>query len=297
VHGGKENHLMHKLLTYWKLLLYLPLAAFLTFASYHYARNGIVKVEAQQSLTVKPFIAEFWVTSYVQNPAGEIIEKKLLARSSDGTTATNLLAVMTGPGTTPTRQLVTPDGRRIQINDTLKIRSTFYLSQQELARVKNGLAKTNHTQTNCSRPGEVFIGNAVVAGHDTQIWQRDSTLQDASLVRVSNNRAPDLGCMELETKFEEAHPGQPFKLRTTETAQFVTEAEPTHADLDTGDTYREVAPSELIKKTERAVALTAEWCNNHDCSHMDALQNDLKDLEKRDLDYTARRAQKEGGKL
>ena len=149
---------------YWFLFLYLPVAIFLAYLSYSYPRNGIMRVQAEQSITTKPFVAEYWVTSYAEKPSGEVIEKRLVARRSDGATVTNFVATLTGPGTAPHRELFLPDGRRVFVNDAQGIRSTFYMKDQELARLKNGLALTKIAQGNCSHMQEVFAGKAVVAG-------------------------------------------------------------------------------------------------------------------------------------
>ena len=136
---------------------------------------------------------------------------------------------------------------------------------------------------------------------ETQIWQLDTEAQDGGSVnRVSSYRAPDLGCLELEQKFGDVKPDGSSTVECTYIAQSVSRTEPANADMDAGDSYVEVLPSEFEKKTQRIAALADEsfksgWCKTHDC---EPLQQVKAAWDKSDKEYQARRAAKQnGGKL
>lgn len=274
---------------YLSFLLFLPLAAVLIFASYHYARTGIMHVEAQQAVHVKPYVAEYWLTSYVMNPKGEVVEKRQVARRSDGATA-KLVTILSGPEVAPHRTVVLPDGRRILLNDNQAVRSTFYMNDQELAQFKNSLVKSAAAQ-DCGIEPEVLVGTGTRLGYRTQVWKIDQKSDDGStLDRMTNYRAPELGCVDLETTLGEVQPNGKVKLHWRLTAQSVSQTEPLEEDLQIGASYREVLPSEFDKLTYKIAALAEEAsktpeCKTHNCGPVDEIKTQWI---KQDNDYKAR---------
>src|ERR1051326_8356219 len=89
-----------------KVVAYCAVGAALCWLSYSVGKNGIVRAAAQQNVKVRPFVAERWLTAYAENPAGEVIKKRLMERRSDGAIGMKVLALLTGPGEMPTRQLM-----------------------------------------------------------------------------------------------------------------------------------------------------------------------------------------------
>jgi len=278
---------------YLRVVLYLPLAGGLIFASYHCARTGIMQVEVQQAIHVKPYSAEYWLTSYVMNPKGQVEEKRYVSRRSDGATAT-AVTVFIGPEVAPHRTVILPDGRCILLNDSQAIRSTFYPRDQELAQLKNSLAKAAGppTQTDCGK-GEsgVLVGNDHRLGYETQVLRTQQKSDDGSMeYRMTVYHAPELGCADLDTVFGDVQPDGKLKVHWTLTAQSVNSTEPPEADFDSGPSYAEVLPSEFEKRTNKTAALadaaskTAE-CATRNCGPVEEFKSQWN---KQDGDYKAR---------
>jgi hypothetical protein len=278
---------------YLSHVLYLPLAGGLIFASYHYARNGIMRVEAQQAVHVKPYSAEYVLMSYVTNPKGEVQEKRHVARRSDGAMST-AVTVLIGPEVTPHRTVILPDGRRILLNDSQALRTTFYMKDQELANLKNALAKSAGlpAETNCGKgEPEMSVGTDHRLGYETQVWRTQNKSDNGMVTyRMDVYRAPELGCADLDTIFGEVQPDGKLKAHWTLTAQSVNPAEPPEADFDSGPSYAEVLPSEFDRRTYKAAAITYEAsktaeCANHKCGPVEDLKAQWS---KQDSDYKAR---------
>ena len=255
-----------------KVVAYCAVGAALCWLSYSVGKNGIVRAAAQQNVKVRPFVAERWLTAYAENPAGEVIKKRLMERRSDGAIGMKVLAVLTGPGETPTRQLMLPDGQVIYINDQQHIRSSFHKTKLELAHWKKQLAKNAEAvTTGCGEPLEVAMGTREIANHQVEIWQRESPAADHTAIRMSFYRAPDLGCADLGQKLEHKNADGSYTLKWEELTRTFTEVEPPVADMDPGAGFAEVTPSEFSRQSTRVSALMDEavksgWCNTHDCT-------------------------------
>jgi hypothetical protein len=252
-------------------------------------RTGIMHVEAQQAVKVIPYVAEYWLTSYVMKPKGEVVEKRQVARRSDGAKA-NVVTVVSGSEVIPHRTVVLPDGRRIFLNDDQGVRSTFYMSDQELAQFKNSLAKSVSAQ-DCGNEPEVFLGTDSRLGYRTQVWKIESKSDDGStLYRMTTYRAPELGCLDMKTTLGEVQPNGKVKLHWALTAQSVSQTEPPEADLQIGVSYREVLPSKFDKLTYKIAALADEAsksaeCQTHNCGPIEDFK---RQWSKQDNDYKTR---------
>jgi hypothetical protein len=214
-----------------------------------------------------------------------------VGRSSDGATST-VTTVLNGPEVAPHRTVVLPDGRRILINDSQGIRSTFYMKDQELARLKNEWAKTASAQTDCSGGGlETLVGKDTVLGYQTQVWKLEQKSDDGGTVyRMTHQRTPELGCLDLDTTLGEIQPDGKVKIHWTLTAQSLSQTEPPEADLYDGQSYKEVLPSEFAKRTYKTAALADEAAKSIECAtHRCGVVEDFKaQWNKQDGDYRAR---------
>jgi hypothetical protein len=273
---------------YLSFLLYLPLAAVLIIASYLYARTGITHVEAQQAVHVKPYIADYWLTSYTQNPKGEVIEKRHFVRFSGATAVTANTFFGEGPEVKPHREILLPDGRRLYVHDSAGARTTCHPSNEELARWKNKLAATAKSQTSCDKDAEVSLGTASVAGY--RIWQMNNKAVDGTTNQMTWYRAPELGCLELEQKFANVSTDDKAATKLIIQVQSISPTEPAASELHIGQSYPEVAPSAFEKKTKKVAVLLDQMANSDACiSHRCAPVEDAKaEWTRQDSDYKTR---------
>jgi len=254
------------------LSVYAALAVALCFSGYQGARNFIVHAQAGATIHVQPYVIERWLTNYAARPEGQIESKTLMVRRSDGTSAKRVLATLVGPGTSRHRELALLDGRLISINDDEGVRTTMRLSDLELAQLKDRLTRASHAQaTGCRDPLEVSVGRDTIAGYEVRGWSREAMASTGLLYRTTWYRAPELGCAVLKEVREERQLDGTYHKKWEDVAQYALAEEPSASETESGDSYREVPPSEFARLTYRTAdlthkALSSDWCKEHDCS-------------------------------
>ncbi len=279
----------------------------LLWSGYHLGVFGMVRAlagtseeEGQQagndnSLIVRPFVMERVLISYTRDPKGEVIRRDILGRRSDGTFCSKVIPVLARPGETTVRHVMLPDGRSFEICDEKQIRATKVLtgndlfvyrrlitpskkardrilglatpSEEDESDDQQGKQSKGRVGRGCGHRMERKVGDEAVAGHLTQVWQKEYLGANQFLVRMSYYRARDLGCVPLKEVFEEQGPDGSYTRRWESVARYVNETQPSAEDLDLGEGYREVTLPEFIEmagwRSEDLPNLVA--CGTLDC--------------------------------
>lgn len=204
-----------------------------------------VRSLAQSQIDVKPFVLRIDSYSFDQNPAGELLTRKTVARRSDGATVRIGTALgRTGLHAGETyRKIIFPDGTMMTVFDSISAQSTAPpLAPLVLARWKERLVRP---PDNCVFPGETLVGHGEIAGLKVAIvkWPPNGDLED-----LTQWRAPELACEGLQLRVEAIQGDGTRGLRTEARLVSLELREPDQGLFEAGRNYAEMAPSEAFRR-------------------------------------------------
>lgn len=224
------------------------------------ARKVAVHVRASSDIQVSPFTLVQETKSYQNAPAGEVVERRTVARQRDGSTGTQFLYV-SPTGHSALRRVDLADGRVFMLADTLQLKSSGRLPESRLAAWKAGLASP---AVNCIAPGDSFAGEERLLGQHAIIVIRSDERH-----RFTNWRAPSLQCYELQTRVEEMRDGG-WQLLAFKELKMLTPGDPAAMWFDPGTGYDEVAPSGIFGKL--AESSGKKWNDCPECPNSSKLE-------------------------
>jgi hypothetical protein len=220
------------------------------------------------------------MVSFIENPGGIAESRTLVSQRSDGSRCERVLQPPPGPPSTPTRNLYLADGRRIEINDLKRLRTTHRLSDEQLAQLKDRAA-FGVPRLTCGRAREVLEGYSQFLDRKVEIWQTEFLTDNRqSVVRMTSYRAPELGCEELKLMQEEKTLGGEYAVKWTKDAQKVILDPPLHQEMDAADSYAEVPPSEFLRHTHATAALVLEAVETQRCKKVRCSDRELETIDK-----------------
>jgi hypothetical protein len=217
---------------------------------YYAAKVATVsRIAAAQGIAT-PFVLEREVYSFQEDESGRLMNKETIARRSDGTT------VEVRNGGLPewgmfVRKITHLDGRSITLCDQIKGKSTWPIPPTEVvATLKKQILDP---PDNCVFPGHTLVKEEdVILNHKVAVIAIDSL----GTVRVTDWRAPDLGCTSLQYRVEERLPDGSWKV-VAEARPVILEIGEPRADLfEPGEGYNEVKPSELERQALAQLGIT-----------------------------------------
>jgi hypothetical protein len=234
----------------WRAKWGLPLAALLVLAlSFVLGRRVTAHYIAAAPVSATPFLLDLETYNFQDDPQGELVGKRTVARRSDGTTAvidTTLGRIGLQHGLT-SRKLQFMDGRTIALFDWAKVKSTWRQSGDRMAEIK---ARLLYPPENCVSPGYTFLGygelhglRVAIASHSHDGGQRTYW------------RAPSLGCQDLEVRDEGLTSSGSRGLRVETRTANLSLDEPEPELFTEGEGYEEVTPSEALRRGIRWAGL------------------------------------------
>ncbi|HEV2378796.1 MAG TPA: hypothetical protein VG206_03255 [Terriglobia bacterium] len=187
---------------------------------------------------VTSFVLQTETRSYNRGLNGQLVQRKTVARRSDGSTAT--LTERTFPTNRTLRSIIFANGDVVTFVDNIAAKTTWpgKFSGEGLTR---RMAWITHPAQNCSAPGDTFGAYTTLLGHRVAAvkWPLIQNSQ------VTTWAAPDLGCEALRGKAEMRQPDGSFRLDSEEVAVFLRMGEPDASLFRGQPNYHEVRPSDL----------------------------------------------------
>lgn len=195
----------------------------------------IVRAESQ----VVPYTFRAEVYLYGSNPAGELHSTLEEARRSDGTIVEirsmgPLARELNG------RTIRYPDGGIVSLVDTQGDRTSFPPSKGKDAAAYRRIHL--NPPSNC-----VFGGETLLSEKDTVLGHPVDTIRHDALngIRITEWRAPDLGCAQLQSRVEQQEPDGSYKLMSQQKAVSLQMAPPDSRLFKAGQDYAEIGPSQM----------------------------------------------------
>lgn len=207
---------------------------------------------AQRPVRVTPFTLEQITVSYVKNPAGEVLERRITARRSDSSQA--YYGTLAGVGT-PVRKIELASGGTSTLVESLRIKiSTFFRSREIAARKQRLENPPEDCRDTSVYPAEELIGTEQVAGQKALVIRRSWPNR-----RITEWRAPKFQCFAIQERIEELVGGAAKLLAETKLL-WVKTGEPDPRLFEAGSGYTEMAPSEFRRAFYRAMGVTEADC-------------------------------------
>jgi len=155
---------------------------------YYAARSATWHALAQQPVRVTPFTIEQITLSYVRNPAGDLLERRITARRSDGSQA--YYGTLAGVPA-PVRKVELAEGQTTTLLDSLRMKVSTFFGKENIARRKEALL---NPPPNCCYPYEELLGTERVAGVETRIVRRS-----LPGLQLTEWRAAQLQCFAVQS--------------------------------------------------------------------------------------------------
>jgi TonB family protein len=199
---------------------------------------------AQDKIT--PFVLDTEVYIFELDPLGSLAIKNTCARRSDGATARveNLGPIKLGV----TERLVKfMDGRSVTVVDAFKMKTTWSTLRPDQVAFLN--AQRLRGDSNCLwMAGEAMVATDKVAGQDAVAVRKDLSEGGQLTRRMTDWRAPALGCQTITFKVEDQKPDGSWWLSTEGRLVSLKLEEPDPKLFDDGAGYTEATLSEIERK-------------------------------------------------
>ena len=232
--------------------LWMVVGVALAFGCYFLANNLTFERVAHAQVNVIPFTLQFEHFDVRANPKGQLDQKAIVARRSDGAEVDAGSAIGNDGQEIPskTRGITMPDGSGFMVMDTgLAFVKWPAPPTSEWARVKE---MKYDPQSNCLLPGATFLQYGTILGQRVAI-SRYMTRES----RVTDWRALDLQCTSLQYKLETKQDDGSFKPLTEARPVSLVLGEPDPLLFDIPLDYTSTRPSEALRR--QAVAVGNEW--------------------------------------
>jgi hypothetical protein len=236
----------------WTTVIVLVIAAALVFYA---AKARTIQAIAATDVQVTPFLLEQRTVSFSKSPEGQMVENRITARRSDGSTA--MMGVFPGKPEKPIRRVDWMDGRTGTIVDSIKAKMMGLVSDSALAKRKRTLQSPPEK---CTRPGETTVGSATMEGLETWVVQKTSGGDSLSVQsRLTEWRVPRLSCFAVQMQRESNKDGQ-WKLLTEVRPLFIRIGDPGTALFEVDGAYDEMKPSEFKRNLLSSAGVTEKDC-------------------------------------
>lgn len=191
---------------YWKSLIkrwWLALFPVLAIVSFYAAKHTTIELKAFAQVQATPFVLETYSYSFSQNPSGDLLEKRVTARRSDGSTA----EVFTmGPHLLLSARTMTfMSGARLNVLDFVSL-TKWNTKPSELAALKDRL--TNAPPDCLFRPFKLIRYDKLLGEHVVMV----QAVYPQQVGRDYLWLAPRLGCESMKFRFETPQPDGSYKL-------------------------------------------------------------------------------------
>lgn len=207
-------------------------------------------------VSVTPYSVEIEAYTFEDNPNGEIFNRRVDARRSDGTTMfrDTLFGLVGYQAGETARKITFTDGSSLTLFDSIAMKATWpRLSTDAIRRMR---AQLTNPPPDCLGPGETLLGYGEVLGERVAIVKGRPI--DAN--EFTAWKAPRLGCKSLQHRIEAQQPDGSRKLVTLGRAVSLQVGEPDSSLFDEGVTYSEARPSESLRKVAQKLGLP--WDDN-----------------------------------
>lgn len=224
---------------------------FLAGTGYFVAHRYTLAVKAASTIAVKPFVYEITEISYVQNPAGVVMEHRTVARRADSSKA--MIGLFpANPKMGAVRRMDWADGRASMLSDAIRGRMTGFMPDLAVARRKDQL---QNPPPGCLYPGESAISEERLSG------QRGFRIERmyGTTRRVTEWRLPDYECESVQMIREDLRDGVWQPVIEARLVEFLPTA-PDSKIFDDWETYEELPPSQLRDRLYRSSGVTPESC-------------------------------------
>jgi hypothetical protein len=231
-----------------KLLLWTLGICPFAVACFYIAEHWTIEIKAHAQVRATPFVAEMALYNFEKNPQGELMEKRLTARRSDGSTAVvywlhwglHWRLHYWRTSEIPFRTLTLLNGTRFNVLDLIASRM-IVKKDAELAALKESLV---NPPPNCMyrfAGQEDLLGTETVAGQKVGVIElvQQLPLHDNVLTNTRTTRwlAPDLGCEQLQYRYETKQADGSYKLTTAGRLAYLKIGEPEASYFDPAPNY------------------------------------------------------------
>lgn len=261
--GGAVRYLTNR-----KLAASASLLAVLTATGYFGGKLLFVRVYAQGTINVHPYIMNY-DSIVVHDGVEKIVGHTIESRRHDG--ALHYAGIHRGQGPEQQdasfRRIDLPDGTTAFISDEVHAKSTGRKPQADVAR-QNAATFFDRTGPDCaSKEGarETIEGTDILFGHTavriSELTGKDKAAQAAGLSRVVAWRLPEFDCVVAQD-FSQTRISRADAWKTTQGNRLtsIREAEPDPNLLTNWMNYDEMKPSEIGRKMAIAQGLTPQTC-------------------------------------
>jgi hypothetical protein len=226
----------------------LAIVAALVFVA---GRREATHVLAQVAIHVQPWTVDQVTTSWMNNPVGEIIERRTIARRSDGSEGM-LSNSPHFPGTA--RRVDLMDGHQGAFLDFLAAKMTGRNPAAQIAARKQYL---ENPPFNCIQPNDLLEGNETLNNVETFKLTHTVGAGTAQPMTITEWRSPKMSCFALKFVIAKQSDGTRISESDTSLVQF---GEPSPIMFDTGSTYKEMSPTQLRQTLYSSMGVTESMC-------------------------------------
>jgi len=223
-------------------------------ACFYTARHWTIEIKVHAQVRATPFVLDTDYYNFEKQPQGELMERRVTARRSDGSTAVVYWLHWGRPywrtSEIPFRTLTFLNGTGINVLDLITSR-TMVKRDAGLAVLKERLV---NPPPNCMyrfAGQENLLGNDTVAGQRVGVveYLQQSPLHDNVLTETRTTMwlAPGLGCEQLQYRYQTKQADGSYKLMTEARLAFLKIGEPETSYFDPAPNYTEMKPSEVLK--------------------------------------------------
>lgn len=224
----------------FRKLAWLSVIPVVAIACYYGAKHLTIGIKAYAQIHTTPFVLEVDYHSFANNPQGQLIEKRITARRTDG--STSVITILPPHWEISARAVTFLNGTRINAIDFISSKSTWKTGAADLAALKERLA---NPPANCVFRGDsTFLRNETLAGNTVAVVE---LIEGGG--RSTRWSAPGLGCEQLQWRYEIQQPDGTYKLDAEATLVSIKLQEPEASYFDPSLNFQEVRPSEAIRRT------------------------------------------------
>lgn len=211
--------------------------------SYWLAEILVVRGATQASGGITPFTLTIDLYDFSQDSLGVLVGHKVVARRSDGSTdeIVPFLGKMGARFGLKIRHLDLADGRRMEIVDDIKARSTF--PPQNASDLAEHLGHLEHPPQNCLNSRDKLEGTSTILGENVDVIQWPQVAGHT----ITEWADPRIGCEIIRYQIQERQSDGSMKVTFAGKTGLLTFGEPDSALFDPKPGYSEMLPSHVIQ--------------------------------------------------
>jgi hypothetical protein len=220
----------------------LLLAVLLGTCSYFVVRAVVVRNVVKAASSIVPFTYKGHIYLFGTNPIGQLRTDLTFARRSDGTTV-EVRSVGPLEAKLNVRTIRYMDGGLISIVDAMQAKEAWPPRGSRAAAFRRALAVNPPSTCTFGKEDTVLNDGSVISGQRVDVVRHDAV----GGVRITEWRAPELGCTALQATVEQVQSDGSYKLLSQREFVTLQLAEPDPNLFKTEQHYTELGPSQFAR--------------------------------------------------